>query len=146
MSPVTVAETFRGGLGTVEVSVIVIPTAVAANEEFPDVSVTAPAPIFKVRLPADVELVGDISIVNTMLSLVDGEPFVQPPLLPANNKSLDVNPVTASEKVIVAVMLEFFDAVDAVLIETVGCVASAAARVNDETLPLVLPDELDARS
>ena len=146
MSPVTVAETFRGGFGTVEVSVIVIPTPVAASEVFPEVSVTAPALIFKVRLPADVELVGEISTVNTVLSVVDGEPFVQPPLLPANNKSLDVNPVIASEKVTVAIMLEFFDEVDATLIETVGCVVSAAAKVKDETLPLVVPDELDARS
>ena len=97
-----------------------MPMLVAAREVFPEVSVTAPALIFKVRLPAEVALVGDISIVNTVLSLVEGDPFVQPPLLPANNKSLDVNPVTASEKVIVAIMLEFFDAVDAVLIATVG--------------------------
>jgi hypothetical protein len=71
-------------------------------------------------------------------------PFDQPVLDPPSVKSVDVNPVTGSENVIVTVKLSDVETVERAVIVSVGAVVSIVAVVNCWIDPRVTPNELVA--
>ena len=121
-----------------------VPTIVrVTNDEamlrFPERSVTAPKGTFKVREPRVADA-GDKMIWYLELESEIALPLANPVAVPPRVRSVELKPVTASEKVIVTVMgVDIVVVAGEVVNDTVGAVVSGVGVVKLRMDPDVVP-------